>query len=221
MELVQQNKMAKGKFITIEGGEGTGKTTQIKLLEIFLKKKKIKFITTREPGGSKGAEKIRKLILKSNQNDWSPMTEALLHISARSDHLEKKIKPNLKKGIWVICDRFRDSTVAYQGYGNGLKLDVLEMLQESIFDKLNADLTIILDTLPNISLSRARKRKNGNQKYENMGINFHKKVRKGFIEIEKKNKKRCKLLSANDDRREINKKIIKIIEKQFKTKLLY
>jgi len=212
--------MAKGKFITIEGGEGTGKTTQIKLLEIFLKKKKIKFITTREPGGSKGAEKIRKLILKSNQNDWSPMTEALLHISARSDHLEKKIKPNLKKGIWVICDRFRDSTMAYQGYGNGLKLDVLEMLQESIFDKLNADLTIILDTLPNISLSRARKRKNGNQKYENMGINFHKKVRKGFIEIEKKNKKRCKLLSANDDRREINKKIIKIIEKQFKTKLL-
>ena len=190
MELVQQNKMAKGKFITIEGGEGTGKTTQIKLLEIFLKKKKIKFITTREPGGSKGAEKIRKLILKSNQNDWSPMTEALLHISARSDHLEKKIKPNLKKGIWVICDRFRDSTMAYQGYGNGLKLDVLEMLQESIFDKLNADLTIILDTLPNISLSRARKRKNGNQKYENMGINFHKKVRKGFIEIEKKNKKR-------------------------------
>ena len=220
MELVQQNKMAKGKFITIEGGEGTGKTTQIKLLEIFLKKKKIKFITTREPGGSKGAEKIRKLVLKSNQNDWSPMTEALLHISARSDHLEKKIKPNLKKGIWVICDRFRDSTMAYQGYGNGLKLDVLEMLQESIFDKLNADLTIILDTLPNISLSRARKRKNGNQKYENMGINFHKKVRKGFIEIEKKNKKRCKLLSANDDRREINKKIIKIIEKQFKTKLL-
>ena len=220
MELVHQNKMAKGKFITIEGGEGTGKTTQIKLLEIFLKKKKIKFITTREPGGSKGAEKIRKLILKSNQNDWSPMTEALLHISARSDHLEKKIKPNLKKGIWVICDRFRDSTVAYQGYGNGLKLDVLEMLQESIFDKLNADLTIILDTLPNISLSRARKRKNGNQKYENMGINFHKKVRKGFIEIAKKNKKRCKLLSANDDRREINKKIIKIIEKQFKTKLL-
>jgi len=187
LELVQQNKMAKGKFITIEGGEGTGKTTQIKLLEIFLKKKKIKFITTREPGGSKGAEKIRKLILKSNQNDWSPMTEALLHISARSDHLEKKIKPNLKKGIWVICDRFRDSTMAYQGYGNGLKLDVLEMLQESIFDKLNADLTIILDTLPNISLSRARKRKNGNQKYENMGINFHKKVRKGFIEIEKKN----------------------------------
>ena len=212
--------MAKGKFITIEGGEGTGKTTQIKLLEIFLKKKKIKFITTREPGGSKGAEKIRKLILKSNQNDWSPMTEALLHISARSDHLEKKIKPNLKKGIWVICDRFRDSTMAYQGYGNGLKLDVLEMLQESIFDKLNADLTIILDTLPNISLSRARKRKNGNQKYENMGINFHKKVRKGFIEIAKKNKKRCKLLSANDDRREINKKIKKIIEKQFKTKLL-
>ena len=94
------------------------------------------------------------------------------------------------------------------------------MLQESIFDKLNADLTIILDAPLNTSLTRARKRKRGNQKYENMSISFHKRVRKGFIEIAKKNKKRCKILSANKEKREINKKIIEIIEKQFKTKLL-
>ena len=212
--------MLKGKFITIEGGEGTGKTTQIKLLEAFFKKKKIRFFTTREPGGSKGAEKIRNLVLKSKKNDWSPMTEALLHISARSDHLEKKIKPNLKKGVCVICDRFRDSTIAYQGYGNGLKLDVLEILQESIFDKSNADLTIILDSPPKISLARARKRIQGNQKYEKMGINFHTRVREGFKEIAKKNKSRCKILSADEDKEEINKKIIKIIEKKIKTKLL-
>jgi len=159
------------------------------------------------------------LILKSNTNDWAPITEALLHISARSDHLEKIIKPNLKKGIWVLCDRFRDSTIAYQGYGNGLKLDVLEMLQESIFEKLNADLTIILDAPANLTLFRARKRKKGNQKYEKMGVNFHKKVRKGFIEIAKKNKKRCKVVSSIQDKKKINTKIIQIIDKQFKTKL--
>jgi len=130
--------MIKGKFITIEGCEGTGKTTQIKLLEKNLKKK-IKIKSTREPGGSFGAEQIRKLIFKSKRQNWSPITEALLHISARSDHLEKIIKPNLKKGIWVICDRFRDSTIAYQGYGNGLKLNVLEIMQDSIFNKFHAN----------------------------------------------------------------------------------
>ena len=158
MVLAQLSKMKSGKFISIEGGEGTGKTTQIKLLSKFLKKNKIKFITTREPGGSRGAEKIRNLVIQSNPNDWSPITEALLHISARSDHLEKIIIPNIKKGIWVITDRFKDSTIAYQGFGNGLKLDVLEVLQESIFNKFNPDLTIILDIPPEISLKRAKKR---------------------------------------------------------------
>ena len=124
--------MLKGRFITIEGCEGTGKSTQIKLLEKKLKKK-IKIKLTREPGGSSGAEEIRKLIFKSKKQNWSPITEALLHISARSDHLEKIIKPNLQKGLWIICDRFRDSTIAYQGYGNGLKLNVLEIIQDSIF----------------------------------------------------------------------------------------
>ena len=173
-------------IITFEGIEGSGKSLHIKNVARNLKKKKITFVKLREPGGSKGAEKIRNLVLKSKKNDWSPMTEALLHISARSDHLEKKIKPNLKKGVCVICDRFRDSTIAYQGYGNGLKLDVLEILQESIFDKSNADLTIILDSPPKISLARARKRIQGNQKYEKMGINFHTRVREGFKEIAKK-----------------------------------
>ena len=112
--------MNKGKFITIEGCEGTGKSTQIKLLKQKLKKK-IKVKCTREPGGSLGAEKIRKLIFaKSKFDNWSPITEALLHISARSDHLEKIVKPNINNGVWVICDRFRDSTIAYQGYGLSL-----------------------------------------------------------------------------------------------------
>ena len=207
--------MFKGKFITIEGCEGTGKSTQIKLLEKNLKKK-IRIKSTREPGGSFGAEQIRKLIFKSKRQDWSPVTEALLHISARSDHLEKTIKPNLKKGLWVICDRFRDSTIAYQGYGNGLKLNVLEIMQDSIFNKFHADMTIILDMDVKKFLNRIKKRKSGIQKYEKMSINFHKKIRNGFLEIAKKNKKRCFILNANEEILKINKKILEIINKKFK-----
>ena len=208
--------MIKGKFITIEGCEGTGKSTQIKLLEKNLKKK-IKIKSTREPGGSFGAEQIRKLIFKSKRQNWSPITESLLHISARSDHLEKIIKPNLKKGIWVICDRFRDSTIAYQGYGNGLKLNVLEIIQDSIFNKFHADLTIILDMDVNKCIRRVKKRKFGLQKYEKMNINFHKKIRNGFLKIAEKNKKRCYVLNADENEIVINKKILEIINKRFKT----
>ena len=208
--------MFKGKFITIEGCEGTGKSTQINLLKKNLKKK-IKIKCTREPGGSFGAEQIRKLIFESKKQNWSPMTEALLHISARSDHLEKIIKPNLKKGIWVICDRFRDSTVAYQGYGNGLKLNVLEIIQDSIFNKFHADLTIILDMDVNKCIRRVKKRKFGLQKYEKMNINFHKKIRNGFLMIAEKNKKRCYVLNADENKIVINKKILEIINKRFKT----
>ena len=208
--------MFKGKFITIEGCEGTGKSTQIKLLEKNLKKK-IKIKSTREPGGSFGAEQIRKLIFKSKKTNWSPITEALLHISARSDHLEKIIKPNLKKGLWIICDRFRDSTIAYQGYGNGLKLNVLEIMQDSIFNKFHADITIILDMDANKCLKRVKKRKSGIQKYEKMNINFHKKVRNGFLKIAEKNKKRCFVLNADENPIKINKKILEIINKKFKT----
>ena len=208
--------MNKGKFITIEGCEGTGKSTQIKLLKQKLKKK-IKVKCTREPGGSLGAEKIRKLIFaKSKFDNWSPITEALLHIISRSDHLEKIVKPNINNGVWVICDRFRDSTIAYQGYGNGLKIKVLEMMQDSIFNKFHADLTIILDMDVNKCLKRIKKRKTGMQKYEKMDISFHKKVRKGFLEIFKKNKKRCVILEADEDENIINDKILKIINDKFK-----
>ena len=207
--------MFKGKFITIEGCEGTGKSTQIRLLEKKLEKK-IKIKSTREPGGSLGAEEIRKLIFKSKNQNWSPLTEALLHISARSDHLDKTIKPNLKKGVWIICDRFRDSTIAYQGYGNGLKLNVLEVMQDSIFDKFHADLTIILDMDVSKFLKRVKKRKSGIQKYEKMSINFHKKVRSGFLKLANKNKKRCVVINSDQNINKVNNKILEIINKRFK-----
>ena len=209
--------MSIGKFITIEGCEGTGKSTQIKILEKNLKKN-IKIKTTREPGGSYNAEQIRKLIFKSSIKNLSPMTEALLHISARSDHLETLIKPNLRKGIWVICDRFRDSTIAYQGYGNGLKTNVLEIMQNSIFNNFHADLTIILDMDITKCFKRIKKRKSGIQKYEKMKIQFHRKVRAGFLKIAKENNKRCHIINADQSKNDINEKIIQIINKKFRTK---
>ena len=142
----------------------------------------------------------------------------MLHISARSDHLEKIIKPNLQKGFLVICDRFRDSTIAYQGYGNGLKLNVLEIMQDSIFNRFHADLTIILDMNVDKFLKRVKRRKSGNQKYEKMNINFHKKIRNGFLKIAKKNKKRCFVVNAEGSQNEVNNKILEIINKRFKTK---
>tara|TARA_Y100000590_G_C15700615_1_gene1006637 strand:+ start:1436 stop:2068 length:633 start_codon:yes stop_codon:yes gene_type:complete len=207
--------MFKGKFITIEGCEGTGKTTQLGILEQKLKKK-ISVKSTREPGGSLGAEQIRKLIFKENRDDWSSKTEALLHISARNDHLEKLIKPNLKKGIWIICDRFRDSTTAYQGYGNGLKLTMLEKIQDLIFNNFYPDLTIVLDMDAKKCLNRTKKRKSGMQKYEKMNINFHKKIRNGFLKIAEKDKQRCFVINADDDKNEISQKILRIINKKFK-----
>ena len=209
--------MSIGKFITIEGCEGTGKSTQIKILEKNLKKN-IKIKTTREPGGSYNAEQIIKLIFKSSIKNLSPMTEALLHISARSDHLETLIKPNLRKGIWVICDRFRDSTIAYQGYGNGLKTNVLEIMQNSIFNNFHADLTIILDMDITKCFKRIKKRKSGIQKYEKMKIEFHRKVRAGFLKIAKENNKRCHIINADQSKNDINEKIIQIINKKFRTK---
>ena len=209
--------MSIGKFITIEGCEGTGKSTQIKILEKNLKKN-IKIKTTREPGGSYNAEQIRKLIFKSSIKNLSPMTEALLHISARSDHLETLIKPNLRKGIWVICDRFRDSTIAYQGYGNGLKTNVLEIMQNSIFNNFHADLTIILDMDITKCFKRIKKRKSGIQKYEKMKIEFHRKVRTAFLKIAKENNKRCHIINADQSENNINEEIIQIINKKFRTK---
>ena len=146
------------------------------------------------------------------------MTEALLHISARSDHLETLIKPNLRKGIWVICDRFRDSTIAYQGYGNGLKTNVLEIMQNSIFNNFHADLTIILDMDITKCFKRIKKRKSGIQKYEKMKIEFHRKVRAGFLKIAKENNKSCHIINADQSENNINEEIIQIINKKFRTK---
>lgn len=187
-------------FITLEGGEGTGKSTQAKLLEQYLKSKGIDVVLTREPGGSIGAESIRELLVTGDVNKWSTATEVLLMYAARSDHFEKLIRPALQNNQWVICDRFLDSTLAYQGYAKGFDLNFLNILYQKIIGEIKPDITFIFDVDVEAGLNRANVRinsANSNEgRFESMDLNFHKLVRNGFLHIAAQNPERCKVINA-------------------------
>ncbi len=177
-----------GKFITFEGGEGCGKSTQVSLLMQFLRTKGIKALPTREPGGSPGAELIRELHVTGAPNRWDALTETLLLFAARRDHLVRTVRPALQAGTWVICDRYVDSTIAYQGYGRGVELSVIDSLHVMVAGDLRPDLTFVLDIDPEVGLKRTMKRAHGMEdRFERMDINFHRKLRKGYLETAKQN----------------------------------
>ncbi|PIR38467.1 MAG: dTMP kinase [Alphaproteobacteria bacterium CG11_big_fil_rev_8_21_14_0_20_39_49] len=203
-----------GKFITFEGGEGGGKSTQCKLLKEAFNNRNIDVTLTREPGGTKGAEQIRKLLVTGDIDKWDSITETLLHLAARQDHVRNLIKPSLESGKFVICDRFSDSTIAYQGYAHGLGLEKIESLQKQILGDFSPALTFILDISIKDGIARAAKRGNTENRYEKMGKEFHSNVRKGFLEIAKKEPERCFVINANDSVEIIHKKIIEIINKK-------
>ena len=207
--------MLNKRFITFEGGEGSGKSTQIRLLEKKLSKK-YKVIITREPGGTREAELIRNLLVRGKSGKWSGITEVLLNFTARKDHVEKIILPNLKKNKWVICDRFSDSTLAYQGYGRNVSFDIIRKLNKSLINNLKPALTFLLDIDPKIGLSRSKKRPNNELRYENMPLSYHKKIRNAYLDIAKKNKKRIKIIDASLDKRDISEIIWSIIQKEIK-----
>ncbi len=207
-------------FITFEGGEGSGKSTQTRFLAEFLTKNSYKNILTREPGGTKNAEDIRKMLVEGSANRWSPITEILLYMAARNDHVVNLIKPELAKQTIVICDRFTDSTLAYQGYGHGIDSQIINQLNDIASQGIVPDLTFILDIDPEIGISRTKKRHNNENRYENMDINYHKRVRSGFLEIAKKSKERCVLLDASEPLEEIKNKIKSIIVKKISLKQL-
>ncbi len=174
--------MSRGRFITIEGGEGTGKSTQAGRLCDALRNRGLAVVCTREPGGGPWAEEIRRLLVDGEPQRWDAMTEALLHFAARRDHLVKTVQPALARGEWVISDRFADSTFAYQGYAHGLGRDVVAGLYELVVGRFAPDLTVILDLPVETGLARARER-GGEDRYERMGVAFHRKLREGFLDI--------------------------------------
>ncbi len=190
--------MIKPRFISFEGGEGSGKSTQIKLLA----KKLAKYgdvITTREPGGTIEAEIIRNLLVKGEKNKWSGVVETLLLYAARKDHIDKVIVPNLNNNKWVLCDRFKESTIVYQGYGKNVDIKLIKKLDKLITDNLTPSLTFILDIDPKIGLKRSIRKANTETRYEKMSLSFHNKIRKGFKKIASTNKRNFKLINANQD----------------------
>jgi dTMP kinase len=199
------------RFVTFEGGEGAGKSTQIRLLADALRQAGELVEVTREPGGTKGAEEIRALLVEGGAGRWQPESEALLHFAARAEHLSHVIRPALGAGKWVLCDRFADSTLAYQGYGQGLDLDWLWTLRRRIVGATEPGLTIILDLPVESGLARAETE----QRYERMGVDFHRRLAEGFRQLAAADKDRCRLINAARDRASIAAEISGLIGTRF------
>ena len=189
--------MLRGKFITIEGGEGAGKSTQVRRLVKTLRSRGLEVIETREPGGTSGAEAIRELLLSASGQEWEPLTEALLHLAARREHLSKTIVPALEHGDWVVSDRFADSTIAYQGYGLGLGREMIDALYKLSIGTFKPDATIILDHPIEEGLARVCSRGSQLDRYEKMDLEFHRRVHQGFLEIAKMEPNRCVVVDAS------------------------
>jgi dTMP kinase len=187
-----------GRFITFEGGEGAGKTTQIARLAAALEDKNHDVLATREPGGAPGAETIRHILLSGETTRWDAECEALLMVAARRDHLVATIWPALAAGRIVLCDRFADSTEAYQGWGGGLPRERLEALHRFIAGDFKPDLTVVLDLPAADGLARAKVR-GGVTRFERMPLDFHERLRQGFLAIAAREPGRCVVIDARAD----------------------
>lgn len=201
----------RGRLITLEGGEGAGKSTQARRLAEWLIGRGVAVELTREPGGSPGAEEIRALLVTGETGRWDPLSELLLHYAARRDHMIRKIVPALEAGRWIVCDRFIDSTTAYQGDGLGVPLDVIAACRRAVLGDFVPDLTLILDVEPEAGRLRTSARPGGEDRYERMGAAFHARVRAGFRRIAATEPKRCVLISTNGPIEEVASSIVEAV----------
>jgi len=212
-----------GKFITFEGGEGTGKTTQIKLLAEGLRAQGHEVVTTREPGGAPGADSIRSLLVSGATDKWDPLSECLLLFAARREHLNKTIWPAFAQGAWVLCDRFSDSTMAYQGYGHDVPRPFIQGLYDMVVGDFAPDLTLILDLDVKVGLDRANTRNaetaSGEDRFERLDQAFHERLRQGFLEIAQSAPERCTIIDADNTPDIVGAAIWMAVEKRLDTQM--
>jgi dTMP kinase len=208
-----------GKFITFEGPEGSGKSTHIKLLKAFLEARGIEVVMTREPGGTPLGEEIRKILQHDHSEAPVPHAEVLLFLASRAQHVERLIRPALAQGKWVLCDRFDDSTFAYQGYGRGFPMEGLRAVNAFAISGLRPDLTVLLDVAPHTSRERlaARQAKTATapDRIEREAAAFHEKVRNGFLALAAEEPDRIAVISTERDREAVAIDVRKAIEQKF------
>ena len=211
----------KGKFITFEGGEGTGKSTQIKMLSEYLKQKDKDIVLTKEPGGTPLGQELRKMLITGDKDKMDAVTEALLFFADRHNHLVSKVWPAMEIGQWVLSDRFADSTFAYQYYGHQGRVskENLDALYKIAVGDFKPDLTIILDIDPKIGLDRSLKKAAGEEikevRFESIDIDFHYRLREGFLKIANNDPHRCVVLDANKPIDELHKDIVALVSARF------
>ena len=197
--------MSPGRFITLEGGEGAGKSTQARLLADALAERGVSVLQSREPGGAPGAEVLRELLLGGSV-EWSAPAETLLHFAARAEHVETTIRPALASGTWVVCDRFYDSTMAYQGYGQGADRAMIAALTRML--GVVPDVTLVLDVSDAVAVARQLKRGADADRYERLDALFHARVRQGFRDIAAAAPERCVLLQGDGSEADVHAAIV-------------
>lgn len=201
-----------GIFISFEGPDGAGKTTQVKLLDRHLRQKGYDVLVTREPGGTPVGEEIRKILLNRNNKDMDAVTEMYLYAASRAQHVKQVIKPALDKGGIVLCDRFVDSSIAYQGFGRGLGMDVVEAVNRYALGGIVPDLTLFFDIRPEDALARGRVRPEGMDRLESEELEFHRRVYRGFCVLRERHADRIKSVDASGSVDEVFKQVLELVE---------
>lgn len=203
--------MPEGLFISLEGGEGAGKSTQARLLAEALRARGRAVALTREPGGAPSAELIRSLLVSGDTGRWRPMSETLLHMAARVEHVAHVVRPAMERGAVVISDRYVDSTRVYQGLGQKIGLDVVDRLHAIALDGLMPDLTLVLDLPVEAGMARAHHRGGDENRYERMGEAFHQSLRQGFLDLASRETGRFRVIDATQDKERVARAVLEAV----------
>lgn len=202
-------------FITLEGGEGAGKSTQLKWLVAAFEAAGLAHLCTREPGGCPSAEQIRSLLVSGEADRWLPQSEALLMMAARFEHVKRRIEPALEQDKWVLCDRFFDSTIVYQGGGKGLGASWLHQLYRLLFGQFRPQLTLYFDIDPEQGLARTQSRNGAEARFESLPLSFHQQVREGFLALAKQDTQRIAMIDASQTMQQVHEAVVEIVNKRF------